>query len=121
MLDLLKKVILVIEDNCFYDYFGIDFIGIIWVFINLVIIGEKSQGVSMFMQQLVCGFFLICEKIYICKIKEVFIVLYMEVEFFKDEIFEFYLNKIELGYCLFGFGVVVQVYYGKKLNEFILV
>lgn len=75
----------------------------------------------MLIMQLVRGFFLIREKIYICKVKEIFIVWYMEQVFIKEEILELYFNKVELGYCFFGFGVVVQVYYGKLLIELMLV
>lgn len=118
--DLLKKAILATEDNRFYDHFGIDPIGITRAFINLVITGEKSQGASTLTQQLARGFFLTREKTYIRKIKEVFIALHMEAELSKDEIFELYLNKIELGHRSFGFGAAAQVYYGKKLNELTL-
>ena len=66
------------------------------------------------------GFFLTREKTYIRKIKEVFIALHMETELSKDEIFELYLNKVELGHRSFGFGAAAQVYYGKRLDELTL-
>ncbi|MDC8832124.1 penicillin-binding protein 1A [Alteromonas gilva] len=115
--ELLQKAILATEDSRFYKHFGIDPIGITRAFINLVLTGEKSQGASTLTQQLARGFFLTREKTYIRKIKEVFIALHMEAELSKDEIFELYLNKIELGHRSFGFGAAAQVYYGKKLNE----
>jgi len=118
--DLLQKAILATEDNRFYDHFGIDPIGITRAFINLVLTGEKSQGASTLTQQLARGFFLTREKTYIRKIKEVFIALHMEAELSKDEIFELYLNKVELGHRSFGFGAAAQVYYGKRLDELTL-
>ncbi|TPV58397.1 penicillin-binding protein 1A [Aestuariibacter sp. GS-14] len=118
--DLLKKAILATEDNRFYEHFGIDPIGITRAFINLVVTGEKSQGASTLTQQLARGFFLTREKTFIRKIKEVFISFHMEAELTKDEIFELYLNKIELGHRSFGFGAAAQVYYGKKLDELTL-
>ena len=118
--DLLQKAILATEDNRFYEHFGIDPIGITRAFINLVLTGEKSQGASTLTQQLARGFFLTREKTYIRKIKEVFIALHMEAELSKDEIFELYLNKVELGHRSFGFGAAAQVYYGKRLDELTL-
>ena len=118
--DLLQKAILATEDNRFYEHFGIDPIGITRAFINLVLTGEKSQGASTLTQQLARGFFLTREKTYIRKIKEVFIALHMETELSKDEIFELYLNKVELGHRSFGFGAAAQVYYGKRLDELTL-
>lgn len=114
--ELLKLAILATEDNRFYEHFGIDPIGITRAFLNLVLTGEKSQGASTLTQQLARGFFLTREKTYIRKIKEIFIALHMEAELSKDEIFELYLNKIELGHRSFGFGAAAQVYYGKKLD-----
>jgi len=118
--ELLQKAILATEDNRFYEHFGIDPIGITRAFINLVLTGEKSQGASTLTQQLARGFFLTREKTYIRKIKEVFIALHMETELSKDEIFELYLNKVELGHRSFGFGAAAQVYYGKRLDELTL-
>ena len=118
--ELLQKAILATEDNRFYEHFGIDPIGITRAFINLVLTGEKSQGASTLTQQLARGFFLTREKTYIRKIKEVFIALHMETELSKDEIFELYLNKVELGHRSCGFGAAAQVYYGKRLDELTL-
>lgn len=55
-----------------------------------------------------------------CKIKEVFLVICIEQLLNKDEIFELYLNKIYFGYCVYGVGVVVQVYFGKFIDQLIL-
>lgn len=118
--ELLQKAILATEDNRFYEHFGIDPIGITRAFINLVLTGEKSQGASTLTQQLARGFFLTREKTFIRKIKEVFIAFHMEAELSKEEIFELYLNKVELGHRSFGFGAAAQVYYGKKLEELTL-
>ncbi|MCG7549712.1 penicillin-binding protein 1A [Pseudoalteromonas sp. Of7M-16] len=108
------------EDNRFYEHFGIDPIGIVRSFIVLVSTGQKKQGASTITMQLARNFFLTREKAYIRKVKEIFIALHIERLLSKDEIFELYLNKIELGHRSFGIGAAAQVYYGKELNELTL-
>jgi penicillin-binding protein 1A len=118
--DLLIKAILATEDNRFYDHIGIDPIGIVRAFLNLIVTGEKKQGASTLTQQMARGFFLTREKTYIRKIKEIFIALHMEQVLTKEEILELYLNKVELGHRSFGVGAAAQVYYGKSLKELTL-
>ena len=105
------------EDNRFYDHYGIDPIGIVRSAIVLISTGEKRQGASTITMQLARNFFLTREKAYIRKVKEIFIALHIEQLLTKDEIFELYLNKIELGNRAFGIGAAAQVYYGKPLQE----
>ena len=85
------------EDNRFYDHIGIDPIGIVRSALVLISTGEKKQGASTITMQLARNFFLTREKAYIRKVKEIFIAIHIENLLSKDEIFELYLNKIELG------------------------
>ena len=78
---------------------------------------KSAQGASTITMQLARNFFLTREKAYIRKVKEIFIALHIEQLLTKDEIFELYLNKIELGNRAFGIGAAAQVYYGKPLQE----
>ncbi|WP_350609087.1 transglycosylase domain-containing protein, partial [Pseudoalteromonas sp. 41-MNA-CIBAN-0057] len=86
----------------------------------LISTGEKKQGASTITMQLARNFFLTREKAYIRKVKEIFIAIHIENLLSKDEIFELYLNKIELGNRAFGIGAAAQVYYGKELKELTL-
>lgn len=116
--DTLIKALIATEDSRFYDHYGVDPIGVMRAFVNLVTTGEKGQGASTLTMQLARGFFgLTRKKEYTRKIKEVFIALKMEQTLTKDEILELYLNKVELGHRAFGVGAAAQVYYGKDLNE----
>ncbi|KZN64122.1 penicillin-binding protein 1A [Pseudoalteromonas luteoviolacea] len=116
----LLNAFLATEDNRFYEHFGIDPIGIVRSFIVLVSTGQKKQGASTITMQLARNFFLTREKAYIRKVKEIFIALHIERLLSKDEIFELYLNKIELGHRSFGIGAAAQVYYGKELHQLTL-
>ncbi|MFY8273913.1 penicillin-binding protein 1A [Pseudoalteromonas sp. SSDWG2] len=113
----LRLAFLATEDNRFYEHYGIDPIGIVRSALVLISTGEKRQGASTITMQLARNFFLTREKAYIRKVKEIFIAIHIEQLLSKDEIFELYLNKIELGNRSFGIGAAAQVYYGKPLNE----
>jgi penicillin-binding protein 1A len=116
----LLHAFLATEDNRFYDHIGIDPIGIVRSALVLISTGEKKQGASTITMQLARNFFLTREKAYIRKVKEIFIAIHIENLLSKDEIFELYLNKIELGNRAFGIGAAAQVYYGKELKELTL-
>lgn len=116
--ETLVQAIIATEDSRFYDHMGVDPIGVLRAFVNLVATGEKGQGASTLTMQLARGFFgLTRKKTYSRKVKEVFIALHMEQELTKDEILELYMNKIELGHRAFGVGAAAQVYYGKTLEQ----
>ncbi|RXE97816.1 transglycosylase domain-containing protein, partial [Pseudoalteromonas sp. PS5] len=116
----MRNAFLATEDNRFYDHFGIDPIGIVRSALVLITTGQKKQGASTLTMQLARNFFLTREKAYIRKVKEIFIALHIEQLLTKDEIFELYLNKIELGNRAFGIGAAAQVYYGRTLSELTL-
>lgn len=113
----LIQAVLATEDSRFYDHPGIDPIGMMRAFVNLVVTGEKGQGGSTLTMQLARNFFLSREKTYIRKIKEIYLAWHMERLLTKDEILALYLNRVELGHRAFGFGAAAQVYYGKDVNE----
>lgn len=119
--ETLVQAIIATEDSRFYDHIGVDPIGVMRAFVNLVVTGEKGQGASTLTMQMARGFFgLTRKKVYSRKIKEIFIALHMEQELSKDEILELYLNKVELGHRAFGVGAAAQVYYGRNLHELTL-
>ncbi|MDT0628562.1 PBP1A family penicillin-binding protein [Alteromonas sp. W364] len=115
--ETLVQALIATEDSRFYDHIGVDPIGVVRAFINLVVTGERGQGASTLTMQMARGFFLTREKKFSRKIRELFIALHMEQELSKEQILELYLNKVELGHRAFGFGAAAQVYYGKNLNE----
>ncbi len=116
----LIEAFLATEDTRFYSHSGIDPIGIVRAFVNLILTGEKQQGASTITMQVARNFFLSREKTYIRKIKEIFLAIRIEQELSKDEILALYLNKIPLGYRAFGVGAAAEVYYGKSVSELTL-
>lgn len=118
--DKMIQAVLATEDSRFYEHPGIDPIGMMRAFVNLVVTGEKGQGGSTLTMQLARDFFLTRDKTYIRKIKEIYLALHMEQLLSKDEILALYLNRIALGHRAFGVGAAAQVYYGKDVNELTL-
>ncbi|WP_411359383.1 penicillin-binding protein 1A [Pseudidiomarina salilacus] len=108
------------EDQRFYQHWGIDPIGVMRAFVDLVVTGEIQGGGSTITQQLARNFYLTFEQTWTRKIKEAFIALRLESELEKDEILELYLNKITFGHRAHGVGAAAQVYYGKELQDLTL-
>lgn len=96
-LDLLVDMLLVMEDCYFYEYDGISFYFIGCVVLVNLMVGCMVQGVSMLIQQLVKNLFFFSERLYWCKVNEVYMVLIMDVCYSKDCIFELYMNEVYFG------------------------
>lgn len=102
VLEDVRDVFIVVEDKWFYEYYGIDVKFVGWVVFWDVLVGGKVEGGSMIIQQLVKNIFLINDKIFLCKIKEVIIVINFECDYSKDKLFEMYLNQFYFGYGVYG-------------------
>lgn len=108
------------EDSRFYEHHGVDPVGIVRAATIALTSGHASQGASTITQQLARNFFLIPERTLIRKIKEVFLAIRIEQLLTKDEILEFYLNKIYLGYRAYGVGAAAHVYFGRSVDQLTL-
>lgn len=94
---VLLDAVVAIEDQRYYEHFGIDpksLIRAAWVNLQR---GGRSQGGSTLTQQLAKNRFLTHEKSFVRKIKEIFFALALERRYTKDQILTFYLNEIYLG------------------------
>lgn len=116
MPDMMKKALLAIEDDRFYQHDGVDMIGVIRA--GLADLGGgKSQGASTITMQVARNFFLSREKTYLRKFYEALLAMKIERELSKDKILELYMNQIYLGQRAYGFSSAAQVYFGKPLKS----
>ncbi len=120
-----KNATLTIEDNNFYNHFGLDFKGILRsVFYNVVgkkILGQKvSVGGSTITQQFIKNAVLTSEKTYTRKIKEAILAIEMELRYSKDEIFGFYLNQVPYGSNAYGVEAAAQTFFDKEAKDLTL-
>jgi penicillin-binding protein 1A len=114
--DVMKKAVLSIEDDRFYEHGGVDYIGILRAaFHNAT--GGARQGASTITQQVARNFFLSSEQTLKRKAYEALLAWKIEKNLSKDQILEVYMNQIYLGQRAFGFSSAAQIYFGKDLRD----
>lgn len=117
---MLVEAFISAEDDRFFEHPGLDLRSLVRASINLIVTGRKSQGASTITMQLARNFFLTRKKLYIRKIREIFLALRIEHKLTKEQILDLYLNKIYLGNHAYGVGAAAQVYYGKDVYHLTL-
>jgi penicillin-binding protein 1A len=113
----LKKAIVNVEDNRFYEHSGIDIKAIfraIWVDIR----GRGYiEGASTITQQLARNVLLTQKRSMTRKIQEAFLAISIERNYTKEEILERYLNQICFGHGAYGVEAASRLYFGKSVAE----
>ncbi|PWF54908.1 penicillin-binding protein 1A [Massilia glaciei] len=112
--DIMKKAVLAIEDDQFYDHQGVNYLGIVRAALHNASGGAK-QGASTITQQVARNFFLSSEQTYKRKAYEILLAWKIEKNLSKDQILEVYMNQIYLGQRAYGFASASQIYFGKPL------
>lgn len=105
------------EDNEFYDHWGINPKGIMRAFLVNVASGRVRQGGSTITQQLSKIIMTSQERTIFRKAKEAFISLMIEATYSKDRILELYLNQLFMGHGAFGVETASKLYFGKNVWE----
>ncbi|MFC5472988.1 penicillin-binding protein 1A [Paraherbaspirillum soli] len=119
--DVMKKAVLAIEDDRFYQHGGVDYQGIVRATLNNLSGG--GGGASTITQQVARNFFLTSnEPTFLQKasrkfLYEIPLAWKIERNLTKDQILEVYMNQIYLGQRSYGFASAAQVYFGKKLQD----
>jgi penicillin-binding protein 1A len=114
--DVMKKAVLAIEDDRFYEHGGVDYTGILRAAVHNATGGAK-QGASTITQQVARNFFLSSEQTLKRKAYEVLLAWKIEKNLSKDQILEVYMNQIYLGQRAYGFSSAAQIYFGKNLKD----
>lgn len=117
----LKNAIVSVEDRRFYkEGIGLDPIRIV----GSVLVNAKSKGVaaggSTITQQLVkLSVFSTAasQRTLRRKAQEAWLSMKVEREFSKEQILEFYINKVYMNYGNYGMGTAADFYYGKDLKD----
>jgi len=113
----LQNAFLAIEDNDFYEHWGISTKGILRAFIKNILKGRAAQGGSTITQQLSKTIFLTSEKTISRKIKEVLLTIQLEREYTKEEILQLYINQIYFGAGGYGAESASKIYFGKSVRD----
>jgi penicillin-binding protein 1A len=114
--DVMKKAVLSIEDDRFYEHGGVDYWGILRAAVHNAT-GGARQGASTITQQVARNFFLSSEQTLKRKAYEALLAYKIEKNLTKDQILEVYMNQIYLGQRAFGFSSAAQIYFGKDLKD----
>jgi penicillin-binding protein 1A len=113
---VMKKAVLSIEDDRFYEHGGVDYWGILRAALHNAT-GGARQGASTITQQVARNFFLSSEQTLKRKAYEALLAWKIEKNLSKDQILELYMNQIYLGQRAFGFSSAAQIYFGKDLKD----
>jgi len=115
--DNLKKAVLTSEDSRFYQHVGVDFKALLRsILINLKL-QSVSQGASTITQQLIRSVYLTNQKTLARKVRELVLSIELERRYSKDQIFNWYLNKIPFGENTYGVQAASQTYFNKPATD----
>ena len=106
-----------VEDDQFWEHFGVDPVALMAAAYELVTTGNKTRGGSTLTMQVARNFFLSPEKTYTRKLNEILLALKIESELSKEKILELYFNQIYFGKRAYGIVAAAQVYYDKSLQD----
>lgn len=105
------------EDRSFFSHRGISIRGILRsCYVNLIQ-RKLAQGASTITQQVTRLLFLDHKRNFLRKIKEIFIALYLERHFSKEQIFELYVNTIYFGRGIYGISAAADRFWGKNIDQ----
>lgn len=101
------------EDSRFYSHHGVDPRGIVRAIVRNFRRGRAAEGASTLTQQLARNSLPLGGKTINRKILEAFVAMHIERKYSKDEILNFYVNRIFYGAGLYGVETASQAYFGK--------
>ena len=111
------KAVLAAEDDAFFEHSGVSYSGLIRSVYRLLRSGRIQGGGSTITMQ-VAGNYLTSRDVSLFrKIKDIFLAYRLERAYSKEEIFEFYVNRIFFGNRAYGIAAASEVYYGKPLHQ----
>src|ERR1700676_648302 len=109
-----RQALLAREDSRFYQHHGIDPVGIARAFTRDIVHLRVREGGSTITQQLARNSFPLGGRNLSRKILEAFVALRIESSYSKDQILEFYANRIYFGSGVYGLETASQTYFGKS-------
>jgi len=114
----MREAVMAAEDRRFYEHGAIDYWGILRAFRENV--SKKAHGVqggSTIEQQLAKHLIGDFSRTMDRKFLEAFVAIRLEQNLTKDQIMNYYLNRIYFGKGYFGVGAAARGYFGKEANE----
>lgn len=117
----LTNMLLMMEDQSFFNHFGVDFTEIGRVLRDNWFHNRSIRGASTLSQQMIKNSLLTRDKTIGRKLKEALMALLLEYSFDKKTILTRYMNSVYLGqyggFEVRGFERAAQFYFGKEVNK----
>lgn len=113
----LKKVLILSEDQHFYEHSGFDVVAMVRAMTKNMQANDIEEGASTITQQLARNLYLSHEKTYNRKLKEILYAYQLERNFSKDEILEMYINCIYFSNGAYGIESASETYFQKKAKD----
>jgi len=115
------NMLLLVEDQSFFQHWGVDFKEIVRVFYGYLFEDKDIRGASTITQQLIKNTLLSRDKNLSRKINEAFMAMLMELNYDKNYILERYMNTVYLAQqgsmAIQGFASASQFYFDKKVDD----
>ena len=115
------NMLLLVEDQSFFQHWGIDFKEIVRVFYGYLLEDKAIRGASTITQQLIKITLLSRDKTLSRKIDEALMAMLMELNYDKNFILERYMNTVYLAQqgsmAFHGFASASQFYFDKKVDD----
>jgi len=112
-----EKALVSIEDHRFYDHKGVDWYRTVAAFANMFLSMKNTFGGSTITQQLIKNVTQQDDITVQRKLLEIFQALEFEKDYSKDEIIEYYLNKVYFGEGCYGIETAAETYFGKSTKD----
>ena len=118
---VLVNAILAIEDRRFFQHSGVDYLRMLKAAYVDIRSRRTQQGASTLTMQLARSFFLTPQRTFKRKLEETLVAFQLEHRLNKQQIFEFYVNRVPMGrrgsFNIEGIGEASQAYFGKDFRE----
>lgn len=113
----LAEATIAIEDKDFYRHKGVSFISGILRAVRDSFLTTNVQGGSTITQQLIKTSLLSSERTVKRKVREIFLALWTEKIYSKDQILEMYLNQVPYGGAAYGIEQASMLYFDKSAKK----
>ena len=113
----MRAAMIAVEDKRFRGHFGVDPLGMARSVKVRFETGSWRQGGSTITQQLARNIFLTNSRTFGRKIKEGILALALERKFSKDQILEFYLNRVYFGGGAYGIDAASRTFFGHGADR----
>ena len=116
----LQNAIISVEDDRFFEHWGISPKGMVRSALVNFIARRAKQGASTITQQLARQIFLSPQKKLVRKLREILLAVQIERNFSKTEILQMYLNQVYFGEGAYGVQSAARIYFGKEVTDLTL-